>query len=143
MDNKYYNEDESQSVTVNLAQPRYILPPLAEPVNVIGSKYCAPYAVDLSMVYGASENLSYSYVISDNVSNNKIFIIKDGFFTLHSKCALLDSAGKPLVTMQTKTIFGRGWQVYKGDSTDDNDLLFSVQKSSMSETSLDVFCKCK
>ncbi|PIA53854.1 hypothetical protein AQUCO_00900443v1 [Aquilegia coerulea] len=137
-----YNEDEFQSVTVNLAQPRYTPPPLAKLVNVIGSLYCEQYPVDLSMKYGTSGNEGYDYVVVDNVSRNTIFNINQVFFSFRGKRALLDSAGNPLVTIQRKTIFGSRWQVYKGDSTDDNDLLFKVEKSCMREsswTNLDVF----
>nr|DAD28159.1 TPA_asm: hypothetical protein HUJ06_029627 [Nelumbo nucifera] len=102
------------------------------PVAVLGPQLCAPYPIDHSRRkfcrYGCSSNI--------------IFKVKDTLLSLRDQRILLDIVENPLVSMQQKIMSGhRRWQVFRGDSSDSKDLLFSGKKSLLIQfkTVLDVF----
>ncbi|PIA58082.1 hypothetical protein AQUCO_00500189v1 [Aquilegia coerulea] len=125
-----------------MAQPSYPAgAPLANPINVVGAQYCAPYPIDLTIMRKVMTITDGNFAVSD-VNGNIIFKVKGALFSLHDKRVLLDGAGNPLLSMRQKLMSAhRRWEVHRGDSSDDRDLLFSVKKSSMLQfkTSLDVF----
>ncbi|XVE80797.1 hypothetical protein DITRI_Ditri15bG0009000 [Diplodiscus trichospermus] len=115
--------------------------PLSNPIVVIGEQFLAPYPVELKIkqkVFTLAEN---NFHITD-VNGNLIFKIKGKFFSIRDRRVLLDAAGNPLVSLQQKILTAhRRWQVFRGESSSSNDLLFSVKKSSLIQfkTTLDVF----
>ncbi|XVF29667.1 hypothetical protein REPUB_Repub15cG0141600 [Reevesia pubescens] len=143
--------------------------PLANPIVVIGQQFLAPYPIDLKIqqkVFTLAEN---NFDITD-VNGNIIFKVTGKLFSIHDRRTLLDAAGNPLVSLKQKVkgkLFSihdrrtlldaagnplvslkqkiitthRRWQIYRGDSNNPNDLLFSVKKSSLLQfkTTLDVF----
>ncbi|KAL4309412.1 hypothetical protein GQ457_01G024040 [Hibiscus cannabinus] len=78
-----------------------------------------------------------NFVVTD-VNGNILF----KFLSLHGRRVLVDGAGNPIVTLKLKQMsLHDRCQVFKGDSTDASDLLFSVRRPSMFQLKLkiDVF----
>ncbi|KAF9595642.1 hypothetical protein IFM89_021213 [Coptis chinensis] len=122
-----------------MAQPSYA--PITNPISIVGQQFCAPYPVDLTIMRKVISITEGNFAVSD-VNGNVIFKVKGSMFSLHDNRVLLDATGNPLLTLRQKMISAhRRWQVYRGDSSADKDLLFSVKKSSMLQfkTELDVF----
>lgn len=115
--------------------------PLEHPVVVLGQQYLAQYPVDLtisSKVFTLGEN---DFKVKD-VNGTLIFQVKSKLMSMHDKRFLKDAAGNTLVTLRQKIrTVHRRWEVYRGESTEAKDLLFSVKKSSFLQlkTQLDVF----
>ncbi|XP_008799837.2 protein LURP-one-related 15-like [Phoenix dactylifera] len=110
-------------------------------VAVVGPQFCAPYPVDLTVTKKAISLTDGDFAVTD-VNGTVVFKVKGTFLSIRDRRVLLDSAGNPLVSMQQKIMSAhRRWQVYRGDSSDSKDLLFSVRKSSLIQfkTALDVF----
>ncbi|CAI9779190.1 unnamed protein product [Fraxinus pennsylvanica] len=116
-------------------------PPMANTIAVISPQLCVPYPVDLTIVRKLMTLSEGSFGVTD-VNGNIMFRVKGKFFSLHDRRVLYDAAGKPLITFQQKLLSAhRRWQVFRGESTDAKNLLFTVKKSSLLQfrTKLDVF----
>ncbi|CAD5172565.1 protein LURP-one-related 15-like isoform X2 [Musa acuminata AAA Group] len=99
------------------------------PVVVVGPQFCAPHVVDLTVTKKALSLTDSDFAVTD-VNGNVVLKVKGVFFSLRDRCVLLDAAGNPLLTLQQKILSAhRRWQVFRGESTDSKDLLFSVKKS--------------
>ncbi|KAI3849641.1 hypothetical protein MKW92_014118 [Papaver armeniacum] len=118
-------------------------PPLATPgsqIVVIAPHFCAPYPVDLTIskkLISIGEG-NFGVFISMAILSLRLKVI----LSIRDRRVLVDAAGAPLVSLQQKIVTcHRRWQVYRGDSSDSKDLLFSVKKSSLLQlkTSLHVF----
>ncbi|KAI3968320.1 hypothetical protein MKW92_052309 [Papaver armeniacum] len=113
----------------------------SNPIVVIAPHFCVPYPVDLNI---AKKRLAISegnFGVYD-INGNNIFKVQGTLLSIRDRRVLVDAAGVPLVTLQQKILTcHRRWQVYRGDSSDSKDLLFSVKKSSLLQikTSLHVF----
>ncbi|KAK9167996.1 hypothetical protein Syun_000136 [Stephania yunnanensis] len=115
--------------------------PLATPIAVISAGYCTPYPVDLAIIKKVMTITDGNFAVSD-VNGNILFKVKGALLSLRDRRVLLDAASNPIVSMQQKMLSAhRRWEVYRGDSSDSKDLLFSVKKSSLIQfkTQLDVF----
>ncbi|KAK6118219.1 hypothetical protein DH2020_048005 [Rehmannia glutinosa] len=126
-----------------LAGTSYPAPPMQSPgaVNVISPHFCVGYPVDLTVVRKVMTLSEGSFGIAD-VNGNIIFSVKGKLLSLHDRRVLVDAGGNPIVTFQQKFLSAhRRWQVFRGESTSANDLLFSVKKSSVFQfkTNLEVF----
>lgn len=75
-----------------------------ERVEVIGPQFCAPYAVDLSVVKQVMTLKDGAFQVLD-VNENVVFSVKGKVFSLRERRVLVDGAGNPLVTFQQKVIF--------------------------------------
>lgn len=116
-------------------------PPKGNPIAVVGPQFCAPYPVDLIMAKKLMTIAEGSFAVTD-VNGNVMFKIKGSVFSLHDSRLLLDASGNPIVSLRQKILTAhRRWEVYRGDSSNSKDLLFSAKKSSMLQfkTALDVF----
>ncbi|KAK4418868.1 protein LURP-one-related 15 [Sesamum alatum] len=116
-------------------------PAVAGPVAVISPQFCAGYPVDLTIVRKLMTLSEGSFGVTD-ANGNIMFRVKGKLFSLHDRRVLLDASGVPVITFQQKLLSAhRRWQVFRGESTDAKDLLFSVKKSSLIQlkTKLDVF----
>ncbi|KAL0450946.1 UNVERIFIED_CONTAM: protein LURP-one-related 15 [Sesamum latifolium] len=119
-------------------------PAVAGQVAVISPQFCAGYPVDLTIVRKLITLSEGSFGVTD-VNGNIMFKVKGKLFSLHDRRVLLDATGIPIITFQQKLLSAhRRWQVFRGESTDAKDLLFSVKKSSLIQlkTKLDVFMAC-
>lgn len=79
-------------------QPNYNA--IANPLPVVGPQYCLPHLVDLAVTRKLM-TLTDDFVVTD-VNQNTMFKVKGKFFSLHDKRVLLDSNGKPIVTLRHK-----------------------------------------
>ncbi|KAJ4978600.1 hypothetical protein NE237_009380 [Protea cynaroides] len=115
-------------------------PPMSNPVTVVGPNFCSPYPVDLTIVskgHSVRDNLAVT-----DVNDNIVFKVKGTLFGIHDRHILLDANGNPVLSMQQKRMTAHSrWQVFRGESSESKDLLFSAKRSSMFQfkTELDVF----
>ncbi|PIN19702.1 hypothetical protein CDL12_07606 [Handroanthus impetiginosus] len=108
------------------------------PVSVVSPRFCAPYPVDVAIV---RKVLSGDFVVND-VNGNLLFKVKGSLLSLHGRRVILDVAGRPIVTLRRKILSAHSrWQVFRGDSSEAKDLIFSAKRSSMIQykTKLHVF----
>ncbi|KAK1561820.1 hypothetical protein Q3G72_001271 [Acer saccharum] len=118
-------------------------PPPLNPVPIISPQYCAPYPVDLAIVRKVMNITDGNFVVQDvNNNGNILFKLKGFLMTLHNRRVLFDAAGTPLVTLRKKIISAHDrWQVFRGESTHLNDLIFTAKKHKAVQfkNNLDVF----
>ncbi|KAL6132989.1 hypothetical protein ACLB2K_065226 [Fragaria x ananassa] len=103
---------------------------------IIGPNFCSPHPVDLGIVKLVP---SGNFSVKD-VNGNIVFNVTGTFLSLRR--FLVDGARNPIVTLQKKLpSTHHRWEVYRGDSTDSRNLVFSVKKSSVVQwkTNLHVF----
>ncbi|XP_020252353.1 protein LURP-one-related 10-like [Asparagus officinalis] len=108
---------------------------------IVGPQFCAPYPVDLTVTKKAISITDGDFVVTD-VNGAVVFKVKGTLLSVRDRRVLLDANGVPLMSMQQKILSAhRRWQVFRGDSSDSKDQLFSVKKSSLLQfrTQLDVF----
>ncbi|XP_047306437.1 protein LURP-one-related 15-like [Impatiens glandulifera] len=116
---------------------------MAEPFPVVGPEYCkSDQPVELGIVRKALALTTDNFKVTDvNDSNNDLFKVKVKW-SLHGRRVLHDIAGNPIITLRQKmrTIHSR-WQVFRGDSHDKKDLLFTTVTTSclQFEIKLNVF----
>ncbi|KQK20307.1 protein LURP-one-related 15 [Brachypodium distachyon] len=111
------------------------------PLPVVGQQFCAPYVVPLTVTKKAISLSDGDFAITD--ANGAVVLkVKGAIFSIRNRRVLLDAAGQPLLSMQEKVFsMHNRWEVFRGDSTNASDLLFTVKKSSMIQlkTEMDVF----
>ncbi|XP_050383556.1 protein LURP-one-related 15-like [Argentina anserina] len=115
--------------------------PLQTPLTVVSPQFLATYPVDLIITEKMMSIKEGAFTVSD-INGNLMFQIKGSLFSLHDRRTLLDNAGTPIVSFRQKILTAhRRWHVFRGDSSDTKDLLFSVKKASLLQmkTELDVF----
>ncbi|XP_059428711.1 protein LURP-one-related 15-like [Corylus avellana] len=111
----------------------------AFPVPIIGSQYCVGYPVDLAIVRKFMTTGDFDVI---DVQGNVIFKVRGKFLTMHDRRVVLDAAGNPILTLRQKIMSAHDrWQVFRGESAEESDLIFSVRRSSMLqlEAKLQVF----
>ncbi|CAL9096764.1 unnamed protein product [Musa textilis] len=111
------------------------------PVVVVGPQFCAPHGFDLTVTRKAFSWSGNDFAVTD-VNGNVVLKVKGVYFSLRDRRVLLDAAGNPLLTLQQKIWSPhQRWRVFRGESTDSKDLLFSVKKSRLLQfkTTLHVF----
>ncbi|KAI3927113.1 hypothetical protein MKX01_029881 [Papaver californicum] len=129
--------------------PYFPLPPPAasngatpgNPIVVIAPHFCAPYPVDLVITKKLISITEGNFGVLD-INGNTVFKVKGTLLSIRDRRVLYDAANIPLVSLQQKILTcHRRWQVYRGDSSDSRDLLFSVKKSKLLQlnTTLHVF----
>ncbi|KAK1351538.1 hypothetical protein POM88_054225 [Heracleum sosnowskyi] len=114
---------------------------MAPEVVVVGKQYTAPNQVDLTIVRKMMSISRGNFGVTDT-NGNIMFKVKGKVMSLRTRRVLLDAAGTPIVSFQKKIMSMHStWKVYRGDSNDSKDLLFTVRKSSLFQfkTQLDVF----
>ncbi|GLT32682.1 hypothetical protein SLA2020_073300 [Shorea laevis] len=124
-----------------MAQPS--VPPLINPITVIGPQFLAPYPVDLQVVRKIlSDILTEGNFGVTDINGNIMFQVKGKFLSIRDRRVMLDAAGTPIVTLRPKlmTVHDR-WEAFRGESTEEKDLLFTVKRSSVIQlkTKLHVF----
>ncbi|KAF2305218.1 hypothetical protein GH714_003143 [Hevea brasiliensis] len=101
------------------------------PGTVSGGPHCCQQALD---------SWRKQFTVTD--VNGTLFQVKSKLLSIHDRRFLQDAAGNTLVTLRQKIMTAhRRWEVFRGESTDTKDLLFSAKKSSILQfkTELDVF----
>ncbi|XP_047306441.1 protein LURP-one-related 15-like [Impatiens glandulifera] len=100
------------------------------PVVVVGPEYCiSDHSMELEIVRKVLALTKGNFKIND-VNDNELFRMEVQW-SLHDSRILRDTAGNPIITIRKKmrTIHSR-WEVFRGDSHDKNDLLFTAVTSS-------------
>ncbi|ESR42770.1 protein LURP-one-related 15 [Citrus sinensis] len=114
----------------------------ANPVAVINSQYCSPHPIDLAIVRKVMIFSSGNFDVKDT-NGNILFKVKNVFAFMRRRRVLLDGAGNPIATIREKAMSRhRRWQVFRGESSDPRDLIFSAKISSLwsfKTTKLNVF----
>ncbi|KAI3958085.1 hypothetical protein MKW98_020727 [Papaver atlanticum] len=98
-------------------------------IVVISPQYCTPYQVDLYIAKRVKKITEGRHLGVFDINGNNIFkVITSGHF--NSRLILVDAAGVPVVSLKPmKWSPHQRWKVYRGDSSDSKDLLFTVKKS--------------
>ncbi|CAN6203456.1 unnamed protein product [Urochloa humidicola] len=113
----------------------------AAPVVVVSPQFCAPYVVPLTVTEKALSLSDGDFTVTD--ANGAVVLrVKGAIFSIHRRRVILDAAGQPILSMQKKVFsMHHRWEVFRGDSSNASDLLFTVKKSSIIQlkTELDVF----
>ncbi|KAM5560605.1 protein LURP-one-related 15-like [Rosa sericea] len=115
--------------------------PLANPITVVSPQFQATYPVDLVITEKMMTIKEGDFTVSD-VNGNVMFQVKGSLFSLHDRRTLVDSAGTPILSFRQKIMTAhKRWHVFRGESSDEKDLLFTARKSSFFQlkTELDVF----
>ncbi|KAJ0028837.1 hypothetical protein Pint_34994 [Pistacia integerrima] len=104
--------------------------PVANSVTVIGPQFCEhTYPVDLAIVRKLLTITDGNFVVQD-INGNTLLKVKGALLTVHNRRVLLDSAGKPIVTLRKKTKL----DVFLASNTKEDVCDFKV-KGSWSERS--------
>ncbi|KAG6744345.1 hypothetical protein POTOM_053065 [Populus tomentosa] len=106
-------------------------PPVEHPVVVIGPQYLAQYPVELAV---------NDFKVSD-INGTLVFQVQIKLLSIN-RLFLKDAAGNTLVNLRKKIMtMHQRWEAFRGESNEENDLLFTAKKSkqSQSKTEVDVF----
>ncbi|XP_062089301.1 protein LURP-one-related 14 [Humulus lupulus] len=99
-------------------------------VSVVGDFFCVPYPVELT-VKKKNHNLFDSIYEALDVNGNLFFRVDGSSRNFQKKRVMRDAAGFPLLTMREKALSSRHrWTIYRGEGSERNDMMFSVQRSS-------------
>ncbi|KAL8153630.1 hypothetical protein V2J09_011390 [Rumex salicifolius] len=115
--------------------------PLQNPVVVVGPQYLAPYPADLVVTKKLMTLREGQFNVTD-VQGNVMFSVKGSVFSIHDQRVVHDAGGVPILCLRQKVFSAhRRWYVYRGESSKEQDMLFTVKKSSIFQmrTRLDVF----
>uniref|UniRef100_J3MJK8 Protein LURP-one-related 15 n=1 Tax=Oryza brachyantha TaxID=4533 RepID=J3MJK8_ORYBR len=112
------------------------------PVAVVGPQFCVPYVVPLTVTKKSLSLTDGDFTVTD--ANDAVVLkVKGTIFSIRHRRVLLDAAGQPILSMHEKVLsMHHRWEVFRGDSSNPRDLLFSVKKSSMIQlmkTEMDIF----
>ncbi|XP_017222325.2 protein LURP-one-related 10 [Daucus carota subsp. sativus] len=110
-------------------------------VAVVGPQFMVPYPIDLTIQRKMLTLSEGNFNVTDS-NGTLMFSIKGRLLSLRDRRVLLDVYGNPVVSLQQKVLsLHRRWEVYRGDSTDSKDILFTVKKSHILQlkTELEVF----
>ncbi|KAG8377097.1 hypothetical protein BUALT_Bualt09G0133100 [Buddleja alternifolia] len=118
------------------------------------SHFCSPNSIDLTIAKKVFNMTDEKFVVND-VNGNLMFQVIGSFLSFRATRVILDAAGRPIVTLRPKILTAHSrWEVFRGESTEDKNLIFSVKTSSTIgfDTKLYVFlaknvteelCDCK
>ncbi|XP_010911049.1 protein LURP-one-related 10-like [Elaeis guineensis] len=106
----------------------------SSPLAVIGAQFCASHPVQLNFAKKIRGVRRRSFIATDLSTGNVIYEARGQRFSrFRHRTTLFDVAtGNPLVSIQKKVLSRHGqWQVFSGDSFDQKDLLFTVERTTM------------
>ncbi|WVZ62500.1 hypothetical protein U9M48_012247 [Paspalum notatum var. saurae] len=105
--------------------------PKTAPAPVVAAHFCAPYVVQLTVKEKVMSLREGDFTITD--ANGAVVIrVKGSILSIHNNRLILDANGNPLLTLREKVFsMHNTWEVYKGDSSKQSDLLFIAKKSSI------------
>ncbi|KAH8484768.1 hypothetical protein H0E87_026508 [Populus deltoides] len=104
---------------------------LESPVMVIGQEFVTQHPVDLEMMQKTLSLGMNDCKVTDE-DGNLIFQVKSKIATVRDIRYLQDAYGNILVSLKHKLMTAHGrWEVFRGESIEQKDLLFSVKQSSL------------
>ncbi|KAL3531622.1 hypothetical protein ACH5RR_005143 [Cinchona calisaya] len=99
--------------------------------GIVGPQYCVPYPVDLAIVKKVFTLTDGNFVVAD-ANDNLMFKVERKLLSLHDKRVILDAAGNPILTLRHKVLTAHSrWQVFRGESSGPQDLVFTARTSSI------------
>ncbi|GJN24967.1 hypothetical protein PR202_gb12746 [Eleusine coracana subsp. coracana] len=111
------------------------------PLAVVSPQFCAPYVVPLTVTKRPLSISDGDFTVTD-ANGGVVLRVNGAVFSVRHRRVLVDAAGQPILTM-TEKVFSlhNRWEVFRGDSTNANDLLFTAKKASIVQlkTAVDVF----
>lgn len=116
-------------------------PAAPAPVAVVSPQFCAPYVVPLTVTKKVISLSDGDFTITD-ANGATVLQVKGAVFSIRHRRVLLDAAGQPILTMLEKVFsMHNRWEVFRGDSSNESDLLFTAKKSSIFQlkTEMDIF----
>nr|XP_048325510.1 protein LURP-one-related 14 [Ziziphus jujuba var. spinosa] len=98
-------------------------------VSIVRDDFCVPYPVEFVVKKKNHGLFHVKYQVLD--VNGKLYLHVDGFQrNMQKKRLMSDAAGFPLLTMSEKVLTpNHQWMVHRGESSERNEFLFSVQRS--------------
>ncbi|KAG5584988.1 hypothetical protein H5410_045422 [Solanum commersonii] len=108
---------------------------------VIDPQFCSPQSLQLFIKKKVYFFGGHGYEIKDDY-DNFVFTIEKALGFFRSKLLIFDAAHVPIFTLKSKNFtWNSVWECFKGDSTDENDLIFSAKNSSLFQftRNLDIF----
>nr|GLL24381.1 protein LURP-one-related 15-like [Ipomoea trifida] len=112
------------------------------PLVVISPEYCVPHHLQISIKKKVYFLTSHGYEVKDAANGKILFKVENIPTFFNSKIVVYDPAGNSILTLRRKAFTWRtGWKVYRGESKEEKDLIFSARTSSAFQftTNLDVF----
>nr|GMC81499.1 protein LURP-one-related 14-like [Ipomoea batatas]GMD57669.1 protein LURP-one-related 14-like [Ipomoea batatas] len=111
-------------------------------IPVVGNAFCFPYLVDLTVKKGILGVTGLRFDVSDDNGASLLGVHGKLWQFRRKKRTISDPSGFPILTMRSKALALRNvWSIYKGESSDENDLIYTVQESKVLQMKirLDVF----
>ncbi|CAM8897724.1 unnamed protein product [Rhodiola kirilowii] len=102
--------------------------------------FVCQHPVELTIIRNVSA-VADNFIVND-VNGNLLFKVKDYPVAIHGLRVLLDRDENPVITLRKKIMtMHNQWQVFKGESKEIDNLLYTVKSNSMfkSKTELDIF----
>ncbi|RCV10155.1 hypothetical protein SETIT_2G089900v2 [Setaria italica] len=94
------------------------------PLLVVGPQFCPPHVLPLTLAMKYNGRCTV-----DDASGAAVLRMEEvPFFSFRRHYVLVDAAGVPVVSLKAKAkhFGGLSWQVFRGDSHDAGDLLFTA-----------------
>ncbi|CAM8889009.1 unnamed protein product [Rhodiola kirilowii] len=110
---------------------------------VVSPKFVSPHPLDLTIMRTASFVWPNGNFDVTDSQRSLLFEVKDRrLFTVSDLCVILDAKRSPVVTIRKKFwTMHSTWEVFKGESSYETNLLFSIKRTSIfqTKTKLQVF----
>ncbi|GJT43314.1 protein LURP-one-related 15 [Tanacetum coccineum] len=107
------------------AQTSYTPAQMSNPDIIVSPQFLAPYPVDLTITTKLVSLSLGKFSVTD-VNGNVVFKVKPKKISLHDRHSLLDAADNPILSFRKKVRSAHNkWVVFKGDSSDLNDIIFT------------------
>ncbi|CAM8892029.1 unnamed protein product [Rhodiola kirilowii] len=109
---------------------------------VVSPKFVSPHPLDLTIVRTGFFPTNGYFDVTDS-QRSLLFEVEDRrLFTVSDLCVILDAKRSPVVTIRKKFwTMHSTWEVFKGESSYETNLLFSIKRTSIfqTKTKLQVF----
>ncbi|XP_078438461.1 protein LURP-one-related 10-like [Wolffia australiana] len=113
----------------------------AAPISVVNPEFCSPNWVEIFLKNKVFSLTGHDFTVKD-AKKKVLFQVKKACFSLRDRVVLQDASRRPLITLRRKLFTARStWKVFRGEGTDDADLLFIAKRSRVMQlkTTLHVF----
>ncbi|KAG2544925.1 protein LURP-one-related 15-like [Panicum virgatum] len=98
---------------------------------VVDARFCAADAASLAVAKALSMSGS-DFAVTDAATGALVLRVDGVLFSLRRRCVLVDADRRPVLTVQESALMlSTRWKVFRGDSTNRRDLLFTVVKPSV------------
>ncbi|CAH1446028.1 unnamed protein product [Lactuca virosa] len=99
------------------------------PIAVVSRRYLAPCPVNLTIVREVLSLVDGNFAVT-NGNGDVVFKVQGKVSPLRRR-VLVDASGNPIVSFQKKLISAyKRWVVFRGDSSDPKDIIFSAKQGS-------------